>query len=419
MVLNQSGKTIIMAPKTKVAHLARKFLPPTASFIYNQIVRHEAFDPYIVYCEETPSVFKDKLEKERPHYQAVHGPIGNSMYQYLRRLSPADKVKLEHYIRESGAALAHIHYGVDALVYADVMKRLDIPVLVSFYGYDCTSFPNRWKGYGKRWLQQGLFRNPAITAYTAMSPDMKEDLVRLGCPEDKIIIHYHGSDPKPFFQERKYPNKKDVRLLIICSLTEKKGHLFLLKALQQASARTDKNLHLDIAGDGELREPIEDFIRQENIKHVKLHGLVAYGSEQHHKLLNEADIFVHPSITTTKGEKEGIPGALIEARSSGLPVVTTYHAGIPYIVKHGETGMLARENDVHQLAEHIIALADSQELRERIGKQGQAYTLEHLDVAQKEKDLEKIYDQLLRIKRGKSRAAAPLQQSEAKKLVKE
>lgn len=407
-----------MAPKTKVVHLARKFLPPTASFIYNQIVRHEAYDPLIVYCEETASVFKERLEKEYPHYKAVHGPIGHSMYQYLRRLSPADKVKLENYIRQSGASLAHIHYGVDALVYADSMRRLSIPVLVSFYGYDCTSFPNRWKGYGKRWLQQ-LFRNPAITAYTAMSPDMKKDLVRLGCPEDKIIVHYHGSDPKPFFQERKYPNKKSIRLLIICSLTEKKGHLFLLKAFKQAAARTDKNLHLDIAGDGELRQTIEEFIRQENIKNVKLHGLVAYGSEQHHKLLNEADIFVHPSITTAQGEKEGIPGALIEARSSGLPVVSTYHAGIPYIVEHGETGLLAKENAVQELAEHIVMLADNRELRQKIGEQGQSYTLKHLDVAEKERDLERIYDQLLGRKTENRSIAAKTKQPEKEKLIKE
>lgn len=408
-----------MAPKTKVAHLARKFLPPTASFIYNQIVRHEAYDPFIIYCEETPSVFKERLEKEYPHYQAVHGPIGNSMYKYLRMLSPADKVKLENHIRQSGAALAHIHYGVDALVYAETLKNLDIPVLVSFYGYDCTSFPNRWRGYGKRWLQQKLFSNPAITAYTAMSPDMKEDLVRLGCPEDKIIVHYHGSDPRPFFQERKYPNKKDVRLLIICSLTEKKGHLFLLKAFKQAAARTDKNLYLDIAGEGELREAIEEFIRQENIKNVKLHGLVAYGSEQHHALLREADIFVHPSITTAKGEKEGIPGALIEARSSGLPVIATYHAGIPYIVEHGETGMLARENAVHELAEYIVTLADNRELRQKLGEQGQAYTLEHLDVAEKEKDLEKIYDQLLGRKSVEESPTGHKKRTEKRKLINE
>lgn len=395
--------------QTKVAHLARKFLPPTASFIYNQIVRHQRYDPFIVYCEEAASVFKERLQMEYPHYQAVHGPIGHAMYNYFRKLSPSDKVKLENYLQKSQAGIAHIHYGVDALVYADVFRNLQIPVLVSFYGYDCTSFPNRWAGFGKRWLQQDLFNNPAITAYTAMSPDMKEDLLRLGCPEHKIKVHYHGSDPDPFFQERKYPNKKDIRLLIISSLTEKKGHLFLLKAFKQAAARTSKNLHLDIAGDGTLRDTIIDFIKSENIKNVKMHGLLPYGGEEHHALLNEADIFVHPSVTTARGEKEGIPGALIEARSAGLPVITTRHAGIPFIVEHGKTGLLAKENDVKELAEQILALADDHKMRQQIGEQGQSFTLKHLDVARKEQDLEKIYDELLGKNTSQARAhkAAP------------
>ena len=380
----------------KVVHLARKFLPPTASFIYNQIIHHNNYDPLIVYCEESNSVFKERLlEQEYPTYGAVHGPIGSSLYKYFRRLSPADNDKLKKYIRKSGAAIAHIHYGVDALVFADTFRELNIPVLVSFYGYDCTSFPNRWKGYGKRWLQRKLFNNPAITAYTAMSPDMKRDLVKLGCPEEKIIVHYHGSDPRPFYRERKYTNKNDIRLLIISSLTEKKGHIFLLKAFKRASAFTEKNLYLDIAGDGELRESLEAFIKEENIKNVTMHGLIPYGSAQHHSLLEKADIFVHPSITTGQGEKEGIPGALIEARSSGLPIIATYHAGIPYIVKHEETGMLAREHAVEELAAHIVTLAEDSSKREEIGRKGQKFTLDELDVVEKEKDLENIYDRLL------------------------
>lgn len=380
----------------KVVHLARKFLPPTASFIYNQITHHNHYNPVIVYCEENDSVFKDLLIRmEYPRYLAVHGPIGRSMYQYLRTLSPADKVKLNGYLQESGAEIAHVHYGVDALVYADVLQHTKIPVLVSFYGYDCTSFPNRWRGYGKRWLQQKLFNNEGITAYTAMSPDMKDDLIKLGCPEEKIIVHYHGSDPRPFYQERKYTNKTDIRLLIVSSLTEKKGHLFLLKAFKRATTLTSQNLQLHIAGDGELKETIENFIQEKSIKNVHMHGLVAYGSEEHHQLLNKADIFVHPSITTTKGEKEGIPGALIEARSAGLPVIGTYHAGIPFIVEHGNTGMLVKEHAVEELAQHIISLAESAELREKIGRQGQEYTLRELDVVKKEKDLEEIYDRLL------------------------
>lgn len=379
----------------KVVHLARKFLPPTASFIYNQVIYHQQFEPAMVYCEQAESVFRQRLAQQCLVYGAVEGPLSTLVYRYFRRLTPAARRGLRRFIRTRGADLLHVHYGVDALVYADSFAGLPLPVLVSFYGYDCTSFPQRFSGLGKRWLQQKLFANPYVTAYTAMSPDMKEDLLRIGCPEEKIIVHYHGSDPAPFWQDRTYPDKEDIHLLIISSLTGKKGHLFLLRAFQRAQRQTSKSLHLHIVGDGTLKEDIQSLIRQEALQQVYLHGPVDYGSAAHHDFLQQADIFVHPSVTTPAGEKEGIPGALIESRSSGLPVVATYHAGIPYVIEHGQTGMMAREYDVEALAAHIVALAEDAALREKIGKAGQQYTLNTLHVKQKEKDLEAIYARLI------------------------
>jgi colanic acid/amylovoran biosynthesis glycosyltransferase len=379
----------------RVFHLMRKFLPGTASFIYNQIIHHEQYQPGIVYCERDTSVFRKKLMARYLTFRVVEGWVGHHAYRFLRMLTASEEKELLHFLRKQQTDLLHIHYGVDALVYADLIRKAGLPVLVSFYGYDCTSFPNRFGGMGKKWLQQRLFKNPAVTAYTAMSPDMKEDLLRLGCPEKKIIVHYHGSDPGPFYRKREYPDKQDIRFLIISSLTPKKGHLFLLKAFKKAQQRTDKQLHLKIVGKGESEKQIQAHIASNDLSHVKLHGPIDYGSEEHHRLLDEADVFVHPSVTTSRGEKEGIPGALIESRSSGLPVVTTRHAGIPYIVKHGVTGLMANEYDEDALADHMLALAEDPDLRKTIGEAGQQFTLEQLDIRKKERDLEKIYSQLM------------------------
>lgn len=375
----------------KVVHLARKFLPPTASFIYNQIVHHEQFSPSLVYCEETGSVFKDQLNQQIATYKAVNGRSGSYVYRYFRRLIGSDRKKLIRHITKFSPDVLHVHYGVDALVFSKVFEALKIPVLVSFYGYDCTSFPNRFNGLGKLWLQKSLFENPYITNYTAMSPDMKNDLLKLGCPEEKIIVHYHGSDTKPFLIDREYSNNNVIRMLIVGSLTPKKGHFFLLRALKKAQAQTSKQLQLDIVGEGELKESLQHFIKQEQIENVWFHGGVPYGSEKQLGLIKEADVYVHPSITTPQGEKEGIPGALIESRSSGLPAISTAHAGIPFIIEHGKTGLLVRENNVEELAGHILALAENPELREKLGKQGQKFTLETLDVRMKERELEAIY----------------------------
>lgn len=379
----------------KVVHLMRKFLPPTASFIYNQISFHQHYQPYIGYCENTPSVFRRQLEDNYPRFRIVGDGPGRFMYQYTRNLSPGDRQRLGRFIHEVAPDIIHVHYGVDALVFTDLFQTWKIPVIVSFYGYDCTSFPRRFKGLGKRWLQKKLFNNPHVQAYTAMSPDMRDDLVKIGCPQEKIIVHYHGSDTQPFFRKRTYPEKDEIQLLIVSSLAEKKGHLFLLKAFQRARQRSDRKLHLNIVGDGGLKKSLQEYVRQHGIQQVRFLGATDYGSAQHHQLLKQADIFVHPSVHTADGDKEGIPGALIESRSSGLPVISTYHAGIPYIVEQGKTGLLAEEHDVEALANHIITLADDAELRKKLGLAGQAYTREHLDVAQKEQDLERIYHQLV------------------------
>ena len=373
----------------------RKLLPPTASFIYNQITHYRQFVPHAVYCEAVASVFSEQLRATYPTYCPIRRGSDRRWYQYTRRLTPAAQRRLVHYLKAMPVDLLHVHYGVDALVYADAFEAVDQPVLVSFYGYDCTSFPNRFGGWGKKWLQRKLFANPHVRAYTAMSPDMQEDLLRLGCPAHKIIVHYHGSDPHPFFRKRSYPDRKEIHLLIISSLTAKKGHIFLLDAFRWAQGQTTKTLHLHIVGAGELKDTLAEYIRRFDLARVHLHGPVAYGSAQHHRFLDEADVFVHPSVTTGQGEKEGIPGALIEARSSGLPVITTRHAGIPYIVQDEETGLLAPENDVMALGRAIVRLAESAALRAQLGRAGQAYTLQELDVAEKEKDLERIYQELI------------------------
>ncbi|HEB83453.1 MAG TPA: glycosyltransferase, partial [Bacteroidetes bacterium] len=102
-----------------------------------------------------------------------------------------------------------------------------------------------------------------------------------------------------------------------------------------------------------------------------------------------------PSVISPKKEKEGIPGTIIEAMASGLPVISTTHAGIPYVIESGRTGLLVDEWDVDALAGAILKLVHSRDLRETIGRAGQEYALNHLDLVHKEAELEAIYDSLL------------------------
>lgn len=63
----------------------------------------------------------------------------------------------------------------------------------------------------------------------------------------------------------------------------------------------------------------------------------------------ESDILILPSVTTKRGDQEGIPVTLMKALARGLPVISTWHGGIPELIKEGESGFLVPERDVDAL----------------------------------------------------------------------
>jgi glycosyltransferase involved in cell wall biosynthesis len=84
--------------------------------------------------------------------------------------------------------------------------------------------------------------------------------------------------------------------------------------------------------------------------------------------LRTARCFVQHSIVAPSGDSEGTPVAIIEGQASGLPVVSTRHAGIPDVVVEGESGFLVAEGDVAGMAERMLRLARDPELAGRMGR---------------------------------------------------
>ncbi len=76
------------------------------------------------------------------------------------------------------------------------------------------------------------------------------------------------------------------------------------------------------------------------------------------------------SVTPETGEKEGTPLSILEAGAAGLPVVSTFHAGIPEAVIHNQTGFLTEEYDIAKMAEYMIELAKKPDLAQQMGEVG-------------------------------------------------
>ena len=137
-----------------------------------------------------------------------------------------------------------------------------------------------------------------------------------------------------------------ARLLNVAALTAKKGHADLLQAL--AELRGEREVTLDLVGDGELRGELQQLVRRLGLADaVYFHGELP--KEEVAELMRQADLFVLPS------RFENLPCALIEAMASGLPSVATAVGGVPDLLD-GTGGVLCPPRDSTALA---AAIADA------------------------------------------------------------
>lgn len=155
-------------------------------------------------------------------------------------------------------------------------------------------------------------------------------------------------------------NTKSFNIGFISWFVEKKGIKYLLEAIK-VLVKTNKNIKLTIAGDGPLRNEIEQFIIKNNLSDF-IYYIGKINESEKVKFFSSIDTLVLPAITLPD-DKDGIPVVLMEAISYGLPIISTNVSGIPEICIDNYNGYLIPERDVDSLVVAINSLATSKELR--------------------------------------------------------
>ncbi|MDZ7842664.1 MAG: glycosyltransferase [Gammaproteobacteria bacterium] len=151
------------------------------------------------------------------------------------------------------------------------------------------------------------------------------------------------------------------RLVCVGRLCEQKGQLLLMQA---ASLLAEQGLAFEIvlAGDGEMRAEIEALIERNGLQgRVRITGWIS--SEQVQAEILAARALVLPSFA------EGLPVVIMEAMALRRPVLTTYVAGIPELVRQGENGWLFPAGAVEELAAALAdCLAQPPDVLQRMGE---------------------------------------------------
>jgi glycosyltransferase involved in cell wall biosynthesis len=174
---------------------------------------------------------------------------------------------------------------------------------------------------------------------------------------DRVRYIANGVEPR-FFASRQYGVSGKVRLLYAGTWLDQRGIFYIRDALRNLTAR---NLAFTItfAGPGVPAQEISRFFGEELKEQVIVRDVVP--AERMQELYAEHDIFVFPSLM------EGLPSVLLEAMANGMPVITTETCGMPDVVEDGFNGLLIPPADARALEEAITRLANSEELRSKLG----------------------------------------------------
>lgn len=218
-------------------------------------------------------------------------------------------------------------------------------------------------------------------------------LIKLGCDPQKILVHRMGIDCQKFPFTLRLPHQNNsIRIVTIARLVEKKGVEYGIRAVAKL-ATLFPNITYQIVGDGVLRAQLEKLVQELNVaSQVQLLGWKQQTEVK--EILDQADIFLAPSVTSKEGDKEGIPVVLMEAMAMGLPILSTLHSGIPELVENGVSGFLVPERDVDALAQKLQYLIEHPWLWGEMGKAGHKFVHEFYNIYKLNRQLVKIFEQI-------------------------
>ncbi|WP_182113259.1 MULTISPECIES: glycosyltransferase [unclassified Actinotalea] len=316
-----------------------------------------------------------------------------------RRLSRATGHRgvYERFLRREGAALVHAHFGTSAVGVLPVARRLGLPLVVTFHGYDVTQEPTRGEA-GRRYVE----RLQAVFAYAdllvAVSQHLAGRLVELGAPPEKVRVHHIGVPVAGAVE----PAATRDGIVFVGRLVDVKGPADLLAAVEHLDRGRD--LRVRVVGDGPLRRQLEEQAARAGLAVEMLGRLPSEGVARE---LARAAVFCGPSRTTATGQEEAFGIVFLEAARHGLPVVAYRHAGVPEAVVDGETGLLAPEGDVGALAAHLRTLLDDPARAAALGAAGRERVLRDFDVRTQTARLEDLYDSVLDARPRGSRTRRP------------
>jgi glycosyltransferase involved in cell wall biosynthesis len=255
-------------------------------------------------------------------------------------------------------------YGETGVQVMDAAERSDVPLIVHFHGYDASV---------NSVLAEHKHTYPRMfgiaSAIIAVSRAMRCKLIDLGAPAEKVHYNPYGVDCAQFSGAD--PAAAPPIFLAVGRFIEKKAPQITVSAFARL-LQSCPHARLRMIGEGPLLEKCQTLAKE-----LGIDDAVEFLGAQNHSVIKHemqtARCLVKHSVVSATGDSEGTPLTILEAGATGLPVVSTRHAGIPDVVLEGETGFLVEEHDDASMAQHMVRIAQEPELAGMMGRAARAH----------------------------------------------
>lgn len=224
----------------KVIHYIDTFLPLTCNWIYNHIIFNKRVTPIIV----------TQRVSDLGAYPLNNGTLycfekRSALIKFFQKIRGFTfKQKLNFYlcniIQKEKIDLIHAHFGYNAAQILDTRLNSNVPLITSFYGADISFLPKKSEEWVKRYHDLFFYGD----AFIVEGPYLKKQLMKHGCPEEKIYINHLGVNLEKIEYSPRRASSDQFHILIAATFREKKGIPYALQAIGALSNKYKIHTHL-------------------------------------------------------------------------------------------------------------------------------------------------------------------------------
>lgn len=257
--------------------------------------------------------------------------------------------------------ILHVHFSERASVFRAVIwiliaRLFGKPIVIHSHGAQFDSFYDSVPKFVQKVINWSFQQCSCLIALSQSWQDYYITHCKLS-PEKVVVLINPVQLPTQIPERR---NVQVVSFVCLGRVGQRKGSFDLLNAFAKLPIANQQQAKLILAGDGEVEKAHKLSKKLGIANYVECLGWL--NAESCSKLLETSDVFVLPSYA------EGLPMAILEAMSWGLPVISTPVGGIPELVISNQHGILVKPGNIPKLTDAMQILLNNEDLRINLGK---------------------------------------------------